>query len=499
MSTEPQSSSRPCIVISKRSFIAIVAAILAIVLWLVWPFISDRGPVQYANDEEHFLYGSIGGEDSDGIPYWILKVLPTAFADKLPGEGLTSFGFIQQRDHELPIGFVRSTTTNLLAIDVVTENCAICHVGSLRESATDPDPQIILAMPGFTVDLQSFISFLNDTAADERFTADNLMPYIKEAGANFNPLESLLYRYVVIPQTREAFLEQRHDFSFMERQPPYGPGRIDTFNSYKTRRYGFLIEALTPREINGVADYPSIWNQAPRHEMGLPLHWDGNNDDTSERNRTAAMALASPTTLDFDSMARVRAWLMKVQPPEYPYEIDQALAKRGKVIFNNYCASCHDKTGAKIGQITPIDEIRTDRGRLDSYTYELASNQNLTFSGITYNGVDQRFSHFTKTNGYVNGLLDGVWLRSPYLHNGSVPTLRDLLNKPAARPKTFYRGYDVFDKKNVGYISTLPEENGKKFFLYDTARPGNHNTGHLYGTNLPNEDKDALLEYLKLL
>ena len=174
MSTEPQMSSRPFIAISKRSLIAIIAIILAILLWLIWPFISDRGPVQYASEEEHFLYGSIGGEDSDGIPYWIFKVLPTAFADKLPGEGLTSFGFIQEPDHELPIGFARST--NFLGLDVVTQNCATCHVGLLRESADDPTPQIISAMPGFTVDLQSFILFLLDVAEDERFTANNLMP-----------------------------------------------------------------------------------------------------------------------------------------------------------------------------------------------------------------------------------------------------------------------------------------------------------------------------------
>ena len=157
MSTESPVSSRPFIAISMRSFLAIIAVILAIMLWLVWPFISDRGPVQYANDEEHFLYGSIGGEDSDGIPYWIFKVLPTAFADKLPGEGLTSFGFIQESDRELPIGFARST--NYLGLDVVTQNCATCHVGLLRESAADPTPRIISAMPGFTVDLQSFILF----------------------------------------------------------------------------------------------------------------------------------------------------------------------------------------------------------------------------------------------------------------------------------------------------------------------------------------------------
>ena len=66
------------------------------------------------------------------------------------------------------------------------------------------------------------------------------------------------------------------------------------------------------------------------------------------------------------------------------------------------------------------------------------------------------FSHFKKTNGYAAAPLDGVWLRAPYLHNGSVPTLRDLLNAPAERPTSFYRGYDVYDYINGGFIHQDP-------------------------------------------
>ena len=495
MTNNSQESSKPFITISKRVFLVIVAIILAIAFWLVSPFIIHRYPIKYVNIDEHFRYGSIGGEDSDGIPYWIVKVLPTVFADKLPGEGFTSLGFIQEPDRDLPISFVRST--NSLGIEVVTQNCATCHVGTLRDNAGDRNRQIISAMPGMTVDLQGFIRFLTESAVDERFTAKHLMPYINAAGANFNPLEKLVYRFVVIPRTRDELLLLRHDFSFMNEQSLYGPGRVDTFTSYKTRRYGFPVEKLADSELEGIADYPSIWNQAPRQQMRL--HWDGNNNDGSERNRTAALALVSPTTIDFDSLERLRTWLMEIDAPPYPYEIDRSLAQKGEQIFDNNCASCHTETGERIGKITPIEEVKTDRGRIDSYTYELASNQNLTFSGITYNGIDQRFSHFKKTHGYTNNLLDGIWLRSPYLHNGSVPTLRDLLDKPEARPKTFYRGYDVFDRENVGYVSTVAEENGKQFFLYDTSLPSNHNIGHLYGTDLANDDKDALLEYLKTL
>jgi hypothetical protein len=98
--------------------------------------------------------------------------------------------------------------------------------------------------------------------------------------------------------------------------------------------------------------------------------------------------------------------------------------------------------------------------------------------------------------------LDGIWARSPYLHNGSVPTLRDLLDRAEDRPDVFYRGYDVFDFENVGYIADVEQEGAKEFFRYDTRVTGNSNSGHdgkPYGTHLAPEQKDAIVEYMKTL
>ena len=76
--------------------------------------------------------------------------------------------------------------------------------------------------------------------------------------------------------------------------------------------------------------------------------------------------------------------------------------------------------------------------------------------------------------GYVSLPLDGIWLRAPYLHNGSVPTLRDLLNPPNERPQSFHRGYDVFDAIKVGFKEPQPRPTGpsgeltQPYFLFDT-------------------------------
>jgi hypothetical protein len=79
-----------------------------------------------------------------------------------------------------------------------------------------------------------------------------------------------------------------------------------------------------------------------------------------------------------------------------------------------------------------------------------------------------------------------------------VPTLRDLLNAPAERPKAFVRGSDVIDGKNGGFVSPPcdPKNPPPQAYCYDTSLPGNHNGGHEYGTTLSAAEKDDLVAYL---
>jgi hypothetical protein len=218
----------------------------------------------------------------------------------------------------------------------------------------------------------------------------------------------------------------------------------------------------------------------------------------------------------------------------FPREaFNQQLADKGKPIYERLCANCHganghDFTGARVGQVTPIEDIGTDRYRLDNYTEELASTQALLYAGekvvpgagdgsppldeahlkscgMADHGDAQentyRFKRFHKTNGYANLPLDGVWLRAPYLHNGSVPTLWDLLSPAATRPASYYRGSYVYDWKKMGFDSETPTApDGTDYFHYSTTEPGNSNSGHEghdYGTDLSDDDKKALIEYLK--
>jgi hypothetical protein len=103
-----------------------------------------------------------------------------------------------------------------------------------------------------------------------------------------------------------------------------------------------------------------------------------------------------------------------------------------------------------------------------------------------------------KNDGYLAAPLDGLWLRAPYLHNGSVPNLRELLERVENRSAVFYRGGDVLDPVNIGFVASGATAQRTGFKL-DTHERGNGNQGHTYGTTLSPAEKNALLEYLKTL
>jgi hypothetical protein len=507
-----------------------------------WGFVAEV-PTDYTDIRDHYKYGSIGSEPAAGIPYWVWQVLPEMFPQYLPEPerfqalppaertalaGYGQFGFVVEEGHDRPIGFSRRR----VYLDRIGLNCAVCHTGVVKVTGgMDPNKiygagttynggpnysspgqerVVILGMPSVTVNLSGYFQFLSNCAADGNFTTGNVMAYI-DARTKLNPVEHFLYRQAV-PSVREGLLTQRSQLKSILEEPSAGPGRVDTFNPYKLQKFGFPPDGTV-----GTADFPSIWNQRPRE--GMHLHWDGDNTSVFERNISASMgAGATPVSIDLPRMQRVARWLGAPDPhavlseadiqqaraqttprpgelpvPKYPFPIDAGLADKGKDVYARHCAVCHDWKGEKTGEVDPIDRIKTDPARLDSFTPELSFNQNTLGAGHWW-----RFNHFRKTNGYANMPLDGLWARAPYLHNGSVPTLEDLLNEK--RPDHFFRGDDEYDPLKVGFRTDRDRtDDGRKLFWFDVKVKGNGNGGHEYGTGLPEDEKKQLLEYLKTL
>jgi mono/diheme cytochrome c family protein len=548
--------------ILARPWLGAIGALTLILVVIIGVYavvrLTDDEPVAFDDVEAHFKYGSTGGERGwknqfgFGIPYWIWIAMPELFPqylpDKQPGRGYASLGMIYEDGKDprfdLPIGM---SMRRAQGIDRVYFTCSVCHTGSVRETPGGPR-QIVLGMPANTLNFGGVGNFIRQSAYDWQFRPSRLMPRIEELAAlrrrdykgnsayrpdEFSYIDKQIFQYVGVSMMRDQLLALMGRLSFID-FTLWGPGRVDTFNPPKAL-LGFRMETAPAHERVGIADFPSVWNQKAR--KGMWLHWDGNNCSVDERNLSAGFGTgATPATIDRANVFRIADYLWTATPPAIPPKhLDAALAREGEPIYREYCWSCHGDRGAPfrkngdgghVGDVTPIENVKTDTWRLDSYTPELARAQNSLYAGYPsdyeacrsyvdsvckadqdeaeYRALRERcypsrFSHFRKTFGYANQPLDGLWLRAPYLHNGSVPTLRALLEPAEQRPKSFYIGYDVYDFANVGFVTTGAEAE-RRGWLLDTTKPGNGNGGHdgyAYGTMLAPRQKDALIEYLK--
>ncbi len=459
-----------------RSIIVVAFAFVA----SVWGAVFASSVQPPADDAEHFKYGSVGIEPEEGIPYWIWQVLPRMFPDKLPG-GYASLGFIWEPDRELPIGFSKKS---VMGSERIAVNCAFCHTGTYRVA---PDAARVI-VPGGATTLtrpQAFSRFLEDAAADPRFNAGDMLDAIGKM-TSLSWTESFSYRLFLIPGTRKALVRHKAEFAWMDSRPDWGRGRIDPLNPFKFRQLKQKVD-----DTIGNSDMTALWSLGLRD--GRALHWDGLNASLQEVLVSSAIGNgASKKSVDLPSLERVGAWLRSAAPPPYPLPIDRTLAAEGERVFAAECSRCHAPNGERMGQVIPIEEIGTDRHRLDTWTESSAAAFNATPTGAPW-----AFKGFRKTGGYVAMPLVGAWLNAPYLHNGSVPTLLDLLNPPEQRPARFYRGYDVLDRGGVGFVAD--ESASRDVEPYDTTLRGNGNAGHLYGTALSPEAKKALIEFLKTL
>jgi hypothetical protein len=290
---------------------ALVAVFIACAGYVLWDNLLRAEPdTSYASVEDHYKHGAIGLGADNRVPYWIWKVLPTMFPEKLPGSGgWASLGLIYEEGQDLPVGFAKRH----IGYDAVEANCALCHTGEFRRTA-DSKPELILGGPAHTLDLQTFQAFLYDCAADSRFTPDNVMAAIAKQH-RFSWTEGLVYRFLIIPGVKTGLAQQKVAYAWQQSRPRQGRGRTDTFNPTK-----FNVFDLPEDNTIGTVDLPQVWNQQPR--VGMNLHWDGNNNNIKERNFAAAMAIgATPKTVILASFQRVTDYLLALKPPAYPFPI----------------------------------------------------------------------------------------------------------------------------------------------------------------------------------
>src|SRR5262245_28809818 len=199
----------------------------------------------------------------------------------------------------------------------------------------------------------------------------------------------------------------------------------------------------------------------------------------------------------------VFAYLSSIEAPKYPYSLDEKLAERGRAAFNRVCSDCHGTYGAGGSypeKMVSIDDVGTDRVRLDSLT--AAHREAYAASWFAEFG---RSANVNQPIGYVAPPLDGVWASAPYFHNGSVPTLWHVLH-PVERPVVWTRRGEDYDTECLGpqidALDSVPPHvsaGWERRQYFDTRGFGKSAAGHTFPDVLSEEEKRAVLEYLKTL
>lgn len=342
-----------------------------------------------------------------------------------------------------------------------------------------------------------------------------------------------------------------------------GPGRADALNRIGNYVFGQrLLESSNYHKTNAPANNPPLWNiwkfnwvhynasfSQPMARNILQVL--GNNGTTNFIDSTGNPIQGEErwkTSIDFLGAAEMEEGIRSLAAPKWPADvlgpIDQARINNGKKLFEQYCSGCHaahpirppQNLKAELAVVTvPLAIIGTDPAHAKTYhdrKYNLSklSGDSSLISGsdglkfgidsIQHYAYDklkisqqerEKLNGFGRTNhirgplAYKARTLEGIWATPPYLHNGSVPNMYELLSPVAERSKQFWTGSYEYDPVKLGYIATQSHGN---YFLLDTLLVGNSNSGHefndgkgpgIIGPKLTHDERMDLIEYLKVL
>jgi hypothetical protein len=243
-------------------------------------------------------------------------------------------------------------------------------------------------------------------------------------------------------------------------------------------------------------------------------NWDGNQGASSRTLASGASATGDPRMVNVRIHEPLNPFIDNLPPPPYPFpSVDLARAREGKAIFRDNCASCHRRQNETIYPATTLG-VDANRTKVNTSVsrYGLAALvvEACTIYGLNHQGqpgadwcvpegdwqarLDEYFRDTPRrvvegSNGYKADMLYGIWAQAPYLHNGSVPTLGQLVCS-STRPARFLRGNLHYDEALVGFewVTRPTARYGPNDTIlikeYDTTVPGKSNAGHTFGSDL---------------
>lgn len=443
-----------------------------------WPIPAEP---QTEGDADSGWYQLLNeGYVSCGIPtsMWaFVKPLTGAFLDAEPLPGRPGPGA------DMPYNWNVSVDSD--GVEVASQNCLTCHagyfdgklvvgLGNAHTDFTERVDELLMGVPTPELpggDLAVLYKFLDRIKA--------LGPYTRMRTVGTNPAEAVAVTLVA----------HRDRDTLAWSDEPLEP----------------LPEIIVP------SDPPPWWRAHKKNALFYNAMARGDHRGTMMLASSLCTDTVEEATAISTYFNNIHAFVKSVRPPAYPFAIDAALADVGEGVFLDNCAGCHGTYGATEAEDTypnllfPLDVIGTDPVVAQGgtiYAPHMVEWYNESFYGeITRMEPEQPFA------GYAAPPLDGVWATGPFLHNGSVPSIALVLDsskRPTYWRRLAYDGSD-FDERDVGwpYLSleygqaTAPADEVK--FIYDTTWLAHDNGGHTFGDHLDDDERTAVLEYLKTL
>ncbi|MFL0809789.1 MAG: hypothetical protein K6L76_05190 [Agarilytica sp.] len=487
------------------------------------------------------------GFGSKIMPYDLFMNLEQATSDVLLSDNqlMKALGFITQdkaanNPDGLPVGFTH-TGTGWIGI-----SCAACHTGLLSFEGTR---YLIDGAPGM-LNFSQFESEISTALNAHLNDHEKFQRLAQRMGAASEKEQQSLKNVI---EARATFFDRRLYTNRVD--VDYGYGRLDAF--------GRIFNAVTSAALEMPENYhqpdapvsiPMLWD-ASHFDL---VQWNGSapnkNPGPLGQNVTTALAVYGEinmlekgwgykSSVDIVELGYIQSKLYDLMSPKWDEsifgDINDALAEKGKNIYVEQCKACHEliddrdpkrKIRAKLVDTKLIGTdplmaknfatFTSKTGPLEGKDLAIVAGEtfgeeaatinvviNATIGAILRRPIDTITAYVTEDADVYSAKLDltrqaykarplnGIWATGPFLHNGSVPTIYDLLKGEEERPKQFYVGGSELDAKHLG----MRHDNQDNTSLFDTSLPGNANTGHTIATSLRDEDKWALIEYLKTL
>lgn len=410
----------------------------------------------------------------------------------------------------------------------MTLGCAACHASVSYRSDGTPDPDVaVLGRPNTAIDLEAFAQ---DTyAAVKRALKDEdlLMRAMRRLFPDLTRRERWTLEWLVLPKLRKRVAELQKS---IDRPTPFNNGAPGLTNGVAALKVQLGLAAQN-HYVDG-AGFVSIPDLADRNFRSALLADGAYAPVGNERFRPIAAAEAEtrdvrklagiasffmvPTMGMTSSRAEraipelvpVLSYLAKSRPPRFPGPVDVDRAGAGRLVYARACAACHGTYDASLTSprltVFPnwAGDVGTDRARVDAFDVQLKLAVDRTDHG-------RRIIDAAATGVIAAPPLSGIWSSAPYLTNGSIPTLRHLL-EPDTRPQRFMTGGHRLDLSRIGIAGRMSPDGTwayatdyrsfSKPVVIDTRKPGFSNRGHdRQVQELTGEERTDLLEYLKLL